>query len=457
MRIDGLLMPALVRIIPASLVVGAVAAMAGYWHAQTTAEQGDLRMLSTEIQRAVPSDILAADSQELSRSLDKALDVMVGGMFAIVEAYSPHGKKIGAAVQPGFEPFEAQLATLTHAAPDRAGSYDISTLLGQPVIRVFTPLIARDGKVIGHIEGVRVVSDEELSAFRRSALESAAIAAGAVLLCALVLSPLLARLAVKSRRTAVSLLETHVGILEAFGRAAAQRDSDTGTHNYRVSWIAARLAEEINLPATQLRCLIAGAFLHDIGKIGIPDAILQKPGKLTEREIMIMQGHVEIGANITGCIGFLGSARDVVIAHHEKWDGSGYPKKLAGESIPIGARIFCIADVFDALRATRPYKASFSFEESMQIMREGRGKHFDPALFDVFEGIARVVDATVNKATDAEVTELVHQMVRKHFFSNVDDALEDVYCTTEAAEAAAACSYHLSAAPPVAAGGWPRA
>ena len=444
MKLDGLLKPALVRIVPVSLAVGAAAAVLGYWHAQTTAEQSDLRMLSIEIQRAVTPDVLTAQPEDMNRALGETLHVMVGGMFAIVEAYSPHGKKIAAAVQPGFEHFEAPLAALSHAAPARAGDYDIATLLGRPVLRVFTPLMARDGNVIGHIEGVRIISDEELSAFRRSALESAAIAAGAVLLCALVLSPLLARLAVKSRKTAISLLETHVGIVEAFGRAAAQRDSDTGTHNYRVSWIAARLAEEVNLPPTLLRSLIAGAFLHDIGKIGIPDAILLKPGKLTDREIMIMQGHVEIGSNIAGCIGFLGSARDVIIAHHEKWDGSGYPKKLSGESIPINARIFCIADVFDALRARRPYKASFSFEMTMEIMREGRGKHFDPVLFDAFERIAREVDATINKATESEVAELVHRMTRKHFFSDIDSSLEDVYCFASEAKAAAECAHHPS-------------
>jgi putative two-component system response regulator len=126
--------------------------------------------------------------------------------------------------------------------------------------------------------------------------------------------------------------------------------------------------------------------MHDIGKIGIPDSILQKPGKLTQEEWAIMREHPVIGARIIGVhtVGLLHMAHDIALTHHERWDGSGYPRGLQGEEIPVVGRIVAVADVFDALTTQRPYKKAWPLNEAIAYIREQRGKHFDPRLVEVF-------------------------------------------------------------------------
>lgn len=354
MKLRGLLKNALIRVTAVSLTVGALAASLGYLHEREAAEEASIRLLTVEAGRAVPRAALDLPQAERERALGEAIRNMVGGIFAVAEVYSPEGRKLAESVQPGFNEIEEALKQLPHGPPPAKGGYDTAEVLGRQVLRVFTPLVSTRGEVIGHLEGVRVLDEAELADIRHSALVAALIAAASALVSALVLAPLLTGLAVKNFKRALSLLEAHIGMLEALGRAIAKRDSDTGVHNYRVAWIAARLGEEAGLDAGQMRSLIAGSFLHDVGKIGIPDAILLKPGKLDQEEFGIMQRHVELGGEIAGESGFLLHAREVIEGHHEKWDGSGYPKKLSGAAIPLGARIFCIADVYDALRAKRP-------------------------------------------------------------------------------------------------------
>jgi HD-GYP domain-containing protein (c-di-GMP phosphodiesterase class II) len=127
-----------------------------------------------------------------------------------------------------------------------------------------------------------------------------------------------------------------------------------------------------------------GALLHDVGKIGIHDDVLLKSGSLSEKEAKEMQRHPELGASLIGKIGFLGSAREIVLSHHEKFDGSGYPAGLSGQEIPLGARIFAVADVFDALTTDRPYRTPISYREARDFIAKESGKHFDPIVVDVF-------------------------------------------------------------------------
>ncbi|HJV87736.1 MAG TPA: HD domain-containing phosphohydrolase [Noviherbaspirillum sp.] len=422
MNLRGLLKNALVRVLAVSFTVAVAAAILGYLHERESAENGSIRMLRIEARRIVPPAILELPSPQREHALAKAIEGMVGGIFSVAEVYAADGGKIAEAVQPGFDDIEEALKKLPHGAPPAHGGYDSAMVLGHQVLRVFTPLATTQGTVIGHLEGVRVLDDIELANIRQSAFISALLAAASVLVCALVLAPLLTDLAVKNFRRAQSLLEAHIGILEALGRAIAKRDSDTGAHNYRVAWIAARLGEEAGLGAAQMRSLIAGSFLHDVGKIGIPDAILLKPGKLDAEEFAIMQQHVELGGQIAGEAGFLVNAREVIEGHHEKWDGSGYPKKLAGEAIPLAARIFCIADVYDALRARRPYKEPFNRDKALHIMREGRGNHFDPALLDRFECLLDEIETRAILAGEEETAALMREMAHRHFFSDAEAA-----------------------------------
>jgi HD-GYP domain-containing protein (c-di-GMP phosphodiesterase class II) len=137
-----------------------------------------------------------------------------------------------------------------------------------------------------------------------------------------------------------------------------------------------------------MRGLIKGSFIHDVGKIGIPDAVLHKPGPLNEEEYRVIRTHVDVGVDIVRRAAWLRDSVPVVAAHHEKFGGGGYPQGARADDIPLVARIFAIADVFDALTSKRPYKSPLGFEETMKIIHEGRGVHFDPELLDAFAGIA---------------------------------------------------------------------
>jgi len=204
-------------------------------------------------------------------------------------------------------------------------------------------------------------------------------------------------------------------MMEALGRAIAKRDSDTGAHNYRVAWIAARIAEEMGVEGSAMQSLIAGSFLHDVGKIGIPDAILLKPGRLDETEMAIMRTHVTLGEEIVRGMGWLDGAHEVVAAHHEKWDGSGYPRGLRAEAIPLAARIFAVADVFDALCSKRPYKEPLPFEQVLVMIQADSGRHFDPAVVSTFCKIADEIRARLVDGSETTARTLLEACIRRHF------------------------------------------
>ena len=177
--------------------------------------------------------------------------------------------------------------------------------------------------------------------------------------------------------------------INTLGNAIALRDSDTNEHNYRVSIYSIRLAQEINLEKKQMKKLIIGAFLHDIGKIGITDTILLKNGKLTNDEFEIMKQHVQKGVKLIENNKWLENGKDVILYHHEKYDGRGYPNKIAGDQIPKIARIFTVVDVFDALTSKRPYKEPFSYEKAINMLSESSGTHFDPLILKSFIKISK--------------------------------------------------------------------
>jgi response regulator RpfG family c-di-GMP phosphodiesterase len=247
------------------------------------------------------------------------------------------------------------------------------------------------------------------------ALSAASAAMLSVLVCSGVLCLNMIQWNTAKERKAQEVLESHISMMEALGRAIAKRDSETGAHNYRVAWISATLGEAVGLTGSKMQELIAGSFLHDAGKIGIPDAILLKPGKLTSEEMDIMRSHVAMGEEIVTGAGWLEGGKDVVAGHHEKWDGSGYPRQLSGDDIPLAARIFAIADVFDALCSKRPYKEPFPVELAMEIMHQSSGSHFDPSLIQEFSRLSKTIHATAMNASEEEARALMETMVRKHF------------------------------------------
>lgn len=180
--------------------------------------------------------------------------------------------------------------------------------------------------------------------------------------------------------------EAHLDTIQRLVVAAEYKDQFTASHIQRMSRYAVFLAKTFKMSPGEVDIIRYAITMHDVGKIGIPDAILLKPGKLTDEEWEIMKQHTIIGGRIlNGSPSELLQIGEIVaLTHHEKWDGSGYPKGLSGEEIPIWGRICAVADVFDALTSQRPYKNAFPNERSYEIMRQGRGSYFDPRLLDLF-------------------------------------------------------------------------
>lgn len=186
------------------------------------------------------------------------------------------------------------------------------------------------------------------------------------------------------RRSNEGLASTYNAMIEGLSRALELRDIETEGHTRRVSVLMMRFGEHMQIPSTQWDAIKQGALLHDIGKLGIPDAILLKPGSLTPRERAVMQQHAVYGYNILAPIINLRQTLDIALYHHERWDGSGYPYGLKGEQIPLVARLFAVADVFDALTSDRPYRPAWSHQQAVEYLREQAGRLFDPQVVGLF-------------------------------------------------------------------------
>lgn len=175
--------------------------------------------------------------------------------------------------------------------------------------------------------------------------------------------------------------------LRALGAAIDLRDSQTGGHSERVALYSRTIAKEMGSTELALQTITWGAWLHDIGKLAIPDAILLKPGPLTDEEWSTMRTHVEIGYELVRRIPFLAATAEIILTHHERSDGSGYPQGLKGTEIPLGARIFAVADTLDAMTSDRPYRSAGSFEEACEEIQRGAGSRYDAGVAKVFMGI----------------------------------------------------------------------
>ncbi|MEO5331176.1 MAG: response regulator [Magnetococcus sp. YQC-5] len=182
------------------------------------------------------------------------------------------------------------------------------------------------------------------------------------------------------------LHETRLEVIRCLGRAAEYRDNETGQHVIRMGQFAAHIAQRMGLSDTHCDLILNATPMHDVGKIGIPDRILLKPGRLEPEEFEIIKTHTLIGGDILA--GYheepLVTAHKIALTHHEKWNGTGYPKGLQGEEIPIESRICAVADVFDALTSIRPYKPAWSIDDALALITKERGQHFDPQVVDAF-------------------------------------------------------------------------
>jgi HD-GYP domain-containing protein (c-di-GMP phosphodiesterase class II) len=331
----------------------------------------------------------------LHQALATAAEIPVtyrSGRFVFVQFYDRSGAVFAEGPTPGSTSEEAAKA-LAEARPlvfPEAGQVEAETRRTADGLFIYSvmPLVDRLGSVRGYARGVFAVSAEAAAAMADAVLRSVLLVLAIVFGVTAILYPVILHLTRQLADYSSNLLDANLETLVVLGSAIAKRDADTDAHNYRVSLYAARLGEEIGLSADDMRGLIKGSLIHDVGKIGIPDAILLKPGRLEAEEFRVMQTHVGIGVDIVRRASWLRDSVPVVAAHHEKFGGDGYPQGARAQEIPLTARIFAIADVFDALTSERPYKKPLGFEDTMKILGEGRGVHFDPSLLDAFAGIA---------------------------------------------------------------------
>ena len=408
------------RIAAVSLLLASLASPVAWFVARESAEESIVSLASEESGRLLHHyNAINLSGPDAVEHATEAAKTISGGLFDIAEIYDRQGQKLAESLTQEGHAVESSLPK--HGTPHYvAASYESLKLSSDLwVLRVFVPL--RDSAtdmslpITGYFEGVRVVPTWQREQIFASSLTMAFMIGLASLLCGVALYPVMVHLSSDNERKAREVLDSHISMMEALGRAIAKRDSDTGTHNYRVAWISASIAEKMGVAGSAMQALIAGSFLHDVGKIGIPDAILLKPGKLDAAEWLIMRTHVDQGEEIVTGMGWLDGANAVVAAHHEKWDGSGYPRQLAGDAIPLSARIFAVADVFDALCSKRPYKEPMGFEAAMAILEQDTGRHFDPAVMALFRPMARQIFDRLANTNEHDAQQLLEDRVRQHF------------------------------------------
>ncbi len=356
---------------------------------------------------------LAGDKQakhpELANLLDKS-------SFAGIRIFDFSGKMLMEEWESSVTNLRSSVQVLRHDFP-KSGQHHSNWLMneGEDFVQVVIPLLNSRSVTEAYFEGIYRLDAGTQYARKHQARSAVLTSFAAVILTLILLYPVLLGLTRRSLFLSKSLLDSNLELLQSLGSAIAKRDSDTDTHNYRVTLYAVRLAEIMKLNRDNIESLILGAFLHDVGKIGIPDQILLKPGRLTAEEFEIMERHVVFGGEIIQDSTWLKRARDVVLFHHERFDGSGYPHGIRGEDIPLNARLFAVVDVFDALMSKRPYKEPLLVEEALKVLRDGTGKHFDPDVVSTFESIAPALYGEIGQSDKTYLQTALKMIISKYF------------------------------------------
>ena len=366
---------------------------------------------------------LYADQAEIGQELKMLLIAGKSrpwaGQLRYASIYDREGRQIATEFDVTYPDADRVVELAKSFAPQLRGApaadQAVERIKGTPFLHLRYPLFDQVGSQSGYIAGVFEVSERARKEVIDRIARSVFGAFSTVLLTTLILYPVISRLINRLTVLTGNLVESNIETLRIIGSAIAKRDSETDSHNYRVTIYAVKLAEQIGLKPELIQGLVKGAFLHDVGKIGISDQILLKPGKLTGEEYETMKLHVQHGIDILQQSEWLKDALDVVRCHHEQYAGGGYPAGLKGPEIPVRARIFAIADVFDALNSDRPYKQSLSFEESLKLLNEGRDLHFDPALLDNFNKIAKPLYEQFAHGSDQDLYRKMESIVLKYF------------------------------------------
>lgn len=379
--------------------------------------------LGVEMLRLSVRQLAQSRGESWQAVVPQALDGLVAdmpaaalGRFVFVEILDAGGQRLAGAEDPAL----AGLASRARQRGFKAGTdrLDIAPIRDDSVsgaVAISVSVPDRQGARVAQINAVFVVSPETIAQVRRRLVTAVLTAAAIVLISTLLIYPFVERLVRRLSDLSLRLLDANLETLQVLGNAIAKRDNDTDAHNYRVTIYSVRLAEAEGLDDALIRRLMKGAFLHDVGKIGVPDHILLKPGRLDGEELDKMRAHVTHGLDIIGRSQWLRDAGEVIGGHHEKYAGDGYHRGLRGEAIPLTARIFAIADVFDALTSERPYKDAMTVRESIAQLQQGAGEHFDPALLARFTTIAADLHARFANDYEAarnEVSALVDRYFR---------------------------------------------
>ncbi len=416
------------RLILSALVISVlVSSLAVYYAKDRVSEIAVDRAL----QGAMNISVLAADiltepglprRNEMQALLDKYLPHRpdyVSGRYVFVLVKTLDGTEIARISDRGVNTSKAltaiQQASLPVPRQPNQVTHVLSEFNGKYYILLSVPLVNQQKDVTAFIEAIFAVSEQEISKIDTHLFRSIAMAIGIVLLTTLLLYPTIVRLLNRVTRMSRQLLDANLETIQLLGSAIAKRDSDTDIHNYRVTIYSVRLAEKLGLSKQEIQSLIKGAFLHDVGKLGIRDNILLKPGRLDETEFEEMKTHVQHGMDIVARSSWLQDAEEVVGHHHQKYDGSGYYGGKQGKDIPMNARIFAIADVFDALTSKRPYKEPMSFEKAMAILQDSGGTHFDPDILRAFQAIAHTLYEIYGQGDDQRARQDLESIIDEYF------------------------------------------
>jgi len=270
------------------------------------------------------------------------------------------------------------------------------------------PMLNREGNVAGVLQLINAMSDSDdgkaipFPAKQEKLVSS--LASQAVV-------------AIENAELTDDLKQAHLDTIFRLGVAAEYRDRETANHIKRMSQYCALIAENLGWSGEEVDMILRSSLMHDVGKLGIPDSILQKPGRLTPEERHIMEYHTIIGGNIMkgSKAAVVKQSRIVAITHHEKFDGTGYPRGLKGEEIPIAGRITILADVFDALSSKRVYKEALAEDDVLRILREGRGSFFDPKILDIFldnlEAVRKIQSRYMDREEDFDKFKNLNRLV----------------------------------------------
>jgi len=389
---------AALRIIVVAFGLATLFGITTYWITQIAFEKAIVKQVvetSNSLKWALSSSAIKGFRKDNSELISQLNNIIKFGSFDAVELYDADWNKLAEADNDVVEE-HAELARTDHFIQYTQPIYRAKKIKdGRLAINVFVPYLEvpddLSSKPLGYFEGLYITPEWRVEQMRNLSYGSVLFVMLAVLISGMALYPIMLDLYREREKKAENLFQSNVLVMKSLGEAIARRDSETGAHNTRVTLLAIAIAEAMKFPSQSMESLIVGALLHDIGKIAISDNILLKPGRLTDAEFEIMKDHVKYGEDIIEDKGWLHDAFDVISGHHERWDGSGYPRGLKGESIPLAARIFTVADVFDALISKRPYKEPFDYQISLAVIDDGTGTHFDPQVVEAFKPISKAL------------------------------------------------------------------